>query len=74
MPLMFQVIGQTTGKLYSEGTKADCMKELQQKYPSRGSYSTSNGREGMTLPEPMKFVRVGGVEPCQRLYNALWQL
>ncbi|MCT6922779.1 hypothetical protein [Metasolibacillus sp.] len=71
-PLLVQAIGHTTGKIYVEGTKADCLKKLQQKYPSCGSYSTSNGRDGMTLPEPMKFIRVGGEEPCQRFYNALW--
>ncbi|WP_107942636.1 hypothetical protein [Metasolibacillus fluoroglycofenilyticus] len=75
---MFYVIGQSSGKVYAQGTKADCMRELQKKYPSCSAYSRLDGRERTTLPEPMKLVfyhnilQVQEGEPlCQHLYSAL---
>ncbi|MEC1177298.1 hypothetical protein P9B03_02280 [Metasolibacillus meyeri] len=68
---MFYAVGQQSQIIYAQGTKADCLRELQQKYPTCSAYSKSDGRDRMTLPEPMKFVHVGGVESCQHLYNVL---
>lgn len=54
---MVYVIGQSSGQIYAQGTKAECMRKLQQKYPTCNAYSRSDGREGTTLPEPMKFLK-----------------
>ncbi|KYG92037.1 hypothetical protein A0U40_03605 [[Bacillus] sp. KCTC 13219] len=53
---MFYAVGKFSGQVYTQGTKADCMRELQKKYPSCSAYSKSDGRERTTLPEPMRIV------------------
>jgi hypothetical protein len=48
---MVKIIGKRSGKVYVEGNKADCFRELQKKYPYKKS-------KKKVYPEPLLVVRV----------------
>lgn len=50
-----QIIGQETGKTYSEGAEADCFRFLKDKYPGE---TISGG----TFNEPLQVIRLKEVE------------
>lgn len=62
---MYQAIGNLTGKVYAQGTKADCMRELQKQFPEyTKSVGTSEFRRQSRMvdrlyPEEIVIKRVG---------------
>jgi hypothetical protein len=41
-------VGQSTGEIYATGTKIDCLRTLQEKYPYHAN--TQGNRDGVTKP------------------------
>lgn len=55
---MFYAIGQDTQTLYAIGdSRADCMRELNGKFPSFVKMNTKKGAAEKVLPEPIQIIR-----------------
>ena len=53
--MTYYAVGQSTKTVYASGSKADCLRKLQRKYPST---NWKNGKVGMVLPETIELVRI----------------
>jgi len=52
---MIKIVGKETGKVYAEGYKADCFRELQKKYPYKKS-KRSTLQNARVYPEALLIV------------------
>lgn len=55
-------VGKSTKTIYASGSKADCLRKLQARYPStkskRGNNKDSGKSVDMVLPETIELVRI----------------
>jgi len=60
--MTYYAVGQFTKTIYASGSKADCLRKLQAKYPStkskRGNYKDYGKSVDMVLPETLELVRI----------------
>lgn len=60
--MTYYAVGQSTKTIYAKGSKADCLRKLQAKYPStkskRGKYKDYCKSVDMVLPETIELVRI----------------
>lgn len=63
MSTVFLAVGESTKTIYASGSKADCLRNLQEKYPSRkhirGNYKDYGKSVDVVLPEPMILIQKG---------------